>query len=228
MLHSSSVPSHYFPSPVATLSNELDFLHNNICFTCKWRFAPAQNTSRFTSKPLFRRLFRPSRRSPPHVLPSNLGDLDNTSTVTTQLTLPSAMSVNEVPPIPNTHSISISSEATDHTLLPSNQSIPDTSVDPAAAAIGMVAPEAENEENERPNNVIYNPQVERKLDLDIAHVFTFNTMVLCANFSPNGKCLAVGLQNGKTCLYSVETCLQMWLDDLHTLFEGAHLILTLS
>jgi WD40 repeat protein len=197
---------------VTTLSNELDFLHHNICFTCRWRFAPAQSSSRLASNPLVRRLFRPSRRPPAHVLPSNRDDSGSeTPTVTSRPTSVSVISVDEVPPRPHTLSTSITSGPTDHhVLLPSNPSVADTPV-ASGETIGMISSEVETDENEHSDIVSYNPQVERQLDLDIAHTFRYNTLVLCATFSPDGKYLAVGLESGKSRIYDVKTCSQIWL-----------------
>ena len=61
-------------------------------------------------------------------------------------------------------------------------------------------------------SVVYNPKVERTLDVDLAHAFTYDSSVYCVKMSPDGQRLAVGLQgNGKTCLYELQTGSNIWL-----------------
>ena len=61
-------------------------------------------------------------------------------------------------------------------------------------------------------SVVYNPRVERALELHLAHAFAHDSSVQCAKMSPDGQKLAVGLEdNGKTYLYELRTESKIWL-----------------
>jgi hypothetical protein len=50
-------------------------------------------------------------------------------------------------------------------------------------------------------SVEYNPEIEQNFSLQVADTFTFQDMVMCTNFSRDGKHLAIGLANGETHIY---------------------------
>ena len=61
-------------------------------------------------------------------------------------------------------------------------------------------------------SVVYNPEVNRSLDLQLAHNFKFNAEVYCIKMSPDGQRLAVGLRDdGKTYINELETGSNIWL-----------------
>ena len=60
-------------------------------------------------------------------------------------------------------------------------------------------------------SVVYHHEVERALDLHLAHAFTYDPSVYCIHMSPDGQRLAVGhLDVGKTYLHELHTGSNIW------------------
>ena len=60
-------------------------------------------------------------------------------------------------------------------------------------------------------SVVYNPEVRRALDLQLAHTFTYGSAAQCVKMSPDGHRLAVGLgSDGKTYINDLETGSNIW------------------
>lgn len=53
-------------------------------------------------------------------------------------------------------------------------------------------------------------EVEKELELDIAHVLPHRERIWCVKFSQDGKFLATGCRNGKTYIYDVQTGNLTW------------------
>lgn len=65
-------------------------------------------------------------------------------------------------------------------------------------------------------SAVYNLEIERTLDLDLAHTFTYDAPVFSVKFSPDGQRLAVGLRGdgktyGKIYLHELQTGSTAWL-----------------
>ena len=61
-------------------------------------------------------------------------------------------------------------------------------------------------------SLLYDPEVERALDLQLTHTFKYDSPPHCVKMSPDGQSLAVGLGgDGKTCIYELETGTNIWL-----------------
>ena len=60
-------------------------------------------------------------------------------------------------------------------------------------------------------SVVYNPEVDRAFDLQLAHTFKYDASLLCVGMSPDGQRLAVGFASGETYLYELETGSNIWL-----------------
>ena len=58
-------------------------------------------------------------------------------------------------------------------------------------------------------SVVYHPEVERALELHLAHTFTYDSELDCIKISPDGQRLAVG-GDGKTYLNELETGSNIW------------------
>ena len=56
---------------------------------------------------------------------------------------------------------------------------------------------------------VYHPEVNRALDLRLAHKFTYDSPVFCVKISPDGQRLAVG-DRGKTYLNELQTGSNIW------------------
>ena len=60
-------------------------------------------------------------------------------------------------------------------------------------------------------SVVYNPEVERALDLQLAHSFTYDSEAYCVKMSPDGQRLAVGLAyDGTTYINESKTGSNIW------------------
>ena len=87
---------------------------------------------------------------------------------------------------------------------------------PSAPAIDPEDISSPKQKYEPPKwSVAYNPDVERALDLHLAHTFKYDSPANCVKMSPDGQKLAVGLRdNGKTYLCELRTGSNIWLVSL--------------
>ena len=54
-------------------------------------------------------------------------------------------------------------------------------------------------------SITFNNKVEKRFDVQIAHVLSHAKLVYCVNFSRDGRYLAAGCESGKAHIYDVET-----------------------
>ena len=195
LLNSTDLANH----PVASLSVELEDLRNGICNSCKKKLvssnpsvpqitistATGPDTPASVSSPLWRRVPqggrpRPTTRTPPSIRPSLLP---------------------EVSPNTNKPPFVFSGPEVGHTLS-SSQTTP-TPISPYPNE-DVIPPK---EKPEPPKwSVVYNPRVERVLELHLAHVFKYDSPANCVKISPDGQRLAVAvLGNGKIYLKELKT-----------------------
>jgi WD40 repeat protein len=61
-------------------------------------------------------------------------------------------------------------------------------------------------------SVSHNPEITQTLQIDLAKTLNFTARVFCVKFSPDGKYLAVGLDqgSGRTYIYDMEKGLNIW------------------
>ena len=197
-------------STVATLTVELEDLRNSICHSCKNKLASSNpsvpqilvsadqgstgpGTATSVSAPLWRRVFQGGRQ---HSRPR----IDNTPSIRPSHLQAASPNTNKPLPVPSEPEVGYT--------LSSSQTTP--------APIHLVPNEDINslKRQSAPPEwlVVYNPEVERALELQLAHAFTYDTPVFGLKMSPDGQRVAVGLKDdGKTYLYELKTGSNVWL-----------------
>ena len=188
---------------VATLTDELDTLRNNICNSCKKNLVsvspsasaptpalPGPSNSASALPSIWRRAFRgrqrprPSAENPLPRGPSNLPVLPLNYRTSKLLPL--------VPSEPEFA----------HTPGPSKSiPIPDEEA--------IVSSERKAEPPKW--SVEYHPEAKRVLEVNLENVITYRVSVLCVRMSPDGHRVAMGLVNGETDLNDLVTGSKIWL-----------------
>ena len=59
-------------------------------------------------------------------------------------------------------------------------------------------------------SILFNKEVEKELDMELAHVLLHGDTIWCVKFSKDGKYVAAGCKDGKTYIYDVQTGKLTW------------------
>ena len=184
----------------------MDNLRSVICHSCKKKLAhgtlsvsvpqitiSAGQASTATavasvSAPLWRRVFQGRQRSRP------------------------TTGTDDAPTMPLPHSLAASPSSNQPLLAPSepeNLSSSQTTTTPAYPVPNedIIFPE----QIKPVWSVVYHPDVDRALELHLAHTFMFGSDVYCIHMSPEGGRFAVGLKGGKTYLNDLQAGSNIWL-----------------
>jgi len=85
------------------------------------------------------------------------------------------------------------------------------SIQPAVAQHHISLPETGTSiPNQLDWSVDFNSDVKPALNVKLEHLLTPGTIVAHLKFSPDGKYLAVGVDNGRTCIYDLKTMAKSW------------------
>ena len=59
-------------------------------------------------------------------------------------------------------------------------------------------------------SIVFNKEVEKELDVEMAHVLLHGDTIWCVKFSKDGKYVAAGCKDGKSYIYDVQTGTLTW------------------
>jgi hypothetical protein len=173
---------------VASLYEELDTLRRSICYQCKKKFVPSA----------------PASLDPGHLsLGIQIGDGPSSNPPPLPTTNAGVSGSTSIP-IP---SVTAQHNQTNSTIVAPHESSSSVIPNPPSTL-------ADEIEAEEPSwSVSHNPDIKPALHIDLVKTFNFTADVFCVKFSPDGKYLAVGLdeESGRTYIYDVEKGLKIWL-----------------
>ena len=186
----------------------MDDLRNSICDSCKKKLAygnpsvplptisPGQDSTGTTpsvSAPLWRRVFEDRHRARPTT--------DNILSIGLSRSLAASPNTKILPLVPSDPDVAHN--------LGSSRTTPSAIAD-YGPHVDIISPEQKTRSPKW--SVVYHPEVERAIELHLAHTFTYDSPGRRIKMSPDGQRLAVGLLgDGKTYLKELETGSNIWL-----------------